>query len=411
MNFELWMSRRLRLSKDAPTSTVTGVVIAVVGVALALIIMELSVAISLGFKHEIRRKVAGFEAPVSIAPTEVYEYDEQLLRLNDSLLNCVKSTLPDARLSATTRRHAILKTDSDFIALQCIAHSASHDDSFERENLVSGSWLLPDSASHIVISSQVASRIGLRVGDKVYAYFFVNGKIKPRRLSVTALYNSHFSEYDGVVAYTSPALMASLAADSTLVTSLDIEGISIDQVDPAAHALTTTLLNAYQRGDLPEMYTISTINDRGALYFNWLDLLDTNVVVIFVLMLAVAGFTLISSLFIIILDRVSTIGVLRALGLSSRRVSLIFLNLAMKLVGLGMLIGNVVGLGLILLQYYTRIMPLDPEMYYLSYVPVDLSWWSFLALNIGVAIVAWLVLYIPARLAARIDPSASIRYE
>ena len=405
------MSRRLRLGKDAPTSTVTGVVIAVVGVALALIIMELSIAISLGFKHEIRRKISGFESPVSIAPAEVYEYDSQLLRLNDPLLNCVKSTLPNARLVATTRRHAILKTDSDFIAVQCIARSATHDDSFERENITAGSWLSPDSSAHIVISEEVASRIRLAEGDKVYAYFFVNGKIKARRLSVTALYNSHFSEYDAVTAYVSPGLMTSLAGDSTLVSTLDIEGLDVDHVDMVATTLANSLLNAFQRGDIPEMYTFSTINDRGALYFNWLDLLDTNVVVIFILMFAVAGFTLISSLFIIILDRVSTIGILRALGLSGSRVSLIFLNVAMKLVGAGMLIGNVIGLGIILLQYYTHILPLDPEMYYLSYVPVDLSWWAFIALNIGVAIVAWLVLYIPARLAARIDPSASIRYE
>lgn len=411
MKFELWMSRRLRLGKDAPTSTVTGVVIAVVGVALALIIMELSIAISLGFKHEIRRKISGFESPVSIAPAEVYEYDSQLLRLNDPLLNCVKSTLPNARLVATTRRHAILKTDSDFIAVQCIARSATHDDSFERENITAGSWLSPDSSAHIVISEEVASRIRLAEGDKVYAYFFVNGKIKARRLSVTALYNSHFSEYDAVTAYVSPGLMTSLAGDSTLVSTLDIEGLDVDHVDMVATTLANSLLNAFQRGDIPEMYTFSTINDRGALYFNWLDLLDTNVVVIFILMFAVAGFTLISSLFIIILDRVSTIGILRALGLSGSRVSLIFLNVAMKLVGAGMLIGNVIGLGIILLQYYTHILPLDPEMYYLSYVPVDLSWWAFIALNIGVAIVAWLVLYIPARLAARIDPSASIRYE
>ena len=164
-------------------------------------------------------------------------------------------------------------------------------------------------------------------------------------------------------------------------------------------------------GALTRVYRTSDITQTGALYLNWLDLLDTNVVVIFILMLCVAAFTLVSSLFIIILDRVTTIGILRSIGASRSLVSGIFVNIAMKLVGTGLLIGNILGIGLILIQSATHAVPLDPQMYYLSYVPVEINWLWLLLLNVGVGCGAWLILILPARLAARIDPASAMRYE
>ena len=149
----------------------------------------------------------------------------------------------------------------------------------------------------------------------------------------------------------------------------------------------------------------------GAMYFNWLSLLDTNVTVIFILMLAVAGFTLVSSLFILILERVRTIGILRAAGASKRLIRSIFIDLGFRLVGRGLVIGNLVGLGFLLIQKYFHVVPLDPDMFYLNSVPVEIVPWQIVALNIGIIFASWLILLIPAGAAADTDPAKAIETE
>lgn len=129
---------------------------------------------------------------------------------------------------------------------------------------------------------------------------------------------------------------------------------------------------------------------------------------IFILMLAVAGFTLVSSLFILILERVHTIGVLRALGGSRPFIRQIFVDLGLRLVVMGLIAGNIAGIGLLLVQEYTRLLPLDPEMYYLDSVPVEIVPWHFVVMNIGVVAVSWLILMIPATVASHTDPSKAI---
>lgn len=417
MNFSYWFSNRIRLRHDAPASTSTGVVIAIVGVALALMVMELSLAVASGFKHEIERKVMGFDANISVLPA--YDYytatSANDMRLTDSLRKVINTTLPQATPVQTFSRHAILKTDNDFMAVECISKGNGHDSSFEKSIMVEGEWpefSKPHSQDSIVISIPIARKLGLNTGDKVYLYFFVDEQPKARRAFIAGLYQSNFGEYDDAIIYTSLPLMQQLGTlDSLSCTSVAIEGLSKEEIEQATEQLQNALLEAYSRGDLTTVHPVNNVFNTGALFFNWLDLLDTNVIVIFILMICVATFTLISSLFIIILDRVPTIGILRALGAARTQVSRIFVFTALRLVGIGMIIGNLLAIGLMLLQDATHFLPLDPQMYYLAYVPFEINWTSILALNIGIIGGAWLILILPARLAARIDPAATMRYE
>ena len=149
----------------------------------------------------------------------------------------------------------------------------------------------------------------------------------------------------------------------------------------------------------------------GAMSFNWLSLLDTNVIVIFVLMLCVALFTLVSSLYLIVLDRIPTIGIMKSIGASKNWLSQLFVNIGMKLAVTGIIIGNAAGLGICILQQHTGFIGLDPEMYYLSQVPVKMEVLPMIFLNLGMLLLSWLILYIPSRSAARIDATESMRYE
>jgi len=258
----------------------------------------------------------------------------------------------------------------------------------------------------------MAEKLGIDTGDKLFLYFFVDNSPKVRRVYVSGLYLSNFDEYDNSVIYTSLGLMRGLGNSGDLsATSISVENVKKEDIATATEQLQLALLDAYRSGELLDVYPVDNIINSGAIFFNWLDLLDTNVVVIFILMVCVATFTLISSLFIIILDRVPTIGVLRALGASRDQICRIFINLSLRLVGIGMIIGNALAFGIIAIQNTTHLMPLNPQMYYLSHVPFEISWTTALTLNAGVAAGAWLILILPARLAARIDPAATMRYE
>ena len=182
-------------------------------------------------------------------------------------------------------------------------------------------------------------------------------------------------------------------------------------VQLSASNLQKRLIDDAEKSDKGQVPVVDNITRSGGMYLNWLQLLDTNVVVIFVLMCCVAAFTIVSSLFILILNNVPTIGVLRALGASKPTVRSVFVCLAMRLVGSGMIIGNIFAITLIWVQMTYRIFPLDPDMYYLSHVPMQLWWPGIVAVNIAAAILAWLILILPARLASSVSPSQSMRYE
>ena len=414
MNFSYWFSKRISLRKGTTASTTTGAIIAVAGVALALMVMELTLAVVAGFKHEIERKVMGFDATITVLPP--YNYytgvSEGEMTVNDTLRTIITDALPGAVPVETFRRHAIMKTDSDFVAVECFAYGDAHDRSFEAGNLVRGGFTESDDS--IVISETIARQLGIDTASRAYLYFFIDGKPKARRAYVSGIYESNFGEYDKSVIYTSLPFLQTLGADSARVTGIAIEGLEygdIDLIADDAADLQRALIDHYRLGDVANVYPVTSILERGAVFFSWLDLLDTNVVVIFILMVCVAVFTLISSLFIIILDRVSTIGILRALGASRSVVSRAFVFVALKIVGIGMLIGNALALGIIWLQHATHFLSLNPEMYYLDSVPFDLSWRAALLLNVGVIVGAWLILILPAKVAARINPASTMRYE
>lgn len=419
MKVSSWIASRLRIGAGSSRSARTGAVIAVAGVAIAIAVMEFTMAVVAGFRDEIREKVLGFDAEVSITPAynpetgatdEFLHFDRHLARLADSIV-------PGSSLSLAVHRPAIVKTDNDFSAVYFAAYDpATHDFAFERSCVVDGEWpdFAADSAdNHIVLSRATARALNLSTGDRPMLYF-VNegGVIRARRVTLSALFDSRMEERDKNTAYASLRLLQAVSGVSEgWGTQVELRKVGVDSAAVVSDRLQDALVSEWQTGKLDKLYPVDNVTRSGAIYLNWLDLLDTNVVVIFILMLLVAASTLVAGLFIIVLEHISTIGVLRSLGASRRMVRNVFVAAAMRLVGRGMVAGNVVGIALLLLQEHTHFMPLDPEMYYLDHVPVDINWLMIAALNIGVAVVAWLILVLPSRIAANVDPARAMRYE
>lgn len=421
----LFIARRLDLrNKDGRNST--GIVVAIVGISLALVIMMLSIAVMNGFRNEIKRKVTGFETPVTIQlpppPSDistdggVSSLTSQPITLSPALseaINDVAADFPAMTASLASVRPMILKTDSAFVGV--VARGSAAPLSFIEENIVEGQmpdFSADDNINNLVLSSTIAGRLGIQPGERIMAYFFNEGAVKVRKLTVAGVYNTHFVDYDSRSVFTSLDLLRGVdGLNPDQATRIELSGLSDEEIDPATAALQTRLLqNLYSQTDTI-IYQVDNVHRRGALYFNWLALLDTNVTVILALMGIVAAFTLISCLFIIILERVNMIGLLKSLGASNSFVRRIFILTAQRIMIRGILWGNAISLILIALQYYFKPIGLDPETYYLSYVPVDITLGDILWLNLGVIVVSVAVLILPSQLVAKISPAKSMRFE
>ncbi|MDE7396919.1 MAG: ABC transporter permease [Muribaculum sp.] len=419
MKASVYISSRLRIAGDN-TSKSPSTIIAIVGVAVSVVVMILSVSVVSGFKNEIKSKVIGFGSEVTLQAANISDDEEiPILNLSPQLRSVIESIdmFDSPELSIT--QPAIIKTTSDFegIVVQGIENGRMYD--FIRDNIEYGEVdnFHSSSKNCIIISRHTADRLRLDTADRIDVAYVIDGKVRLRRYTVDAIYNTHFSDYDKMQAYVPlHALQQLHGVDSLSATRIDLYLQSIgahssDEIDVAAERLRSAMIFAVYNDSLPGIYQLSTINQTGAVYFNWLSLLDTNIVVILIIMAAVAGFTLISSLFIIILQRVRTIGILKVLGASTSFIRQIFILLGWRLVIYGILAGDIISVSFMLVQAKFHILPLDPEAYYLNYVPVNLDIMPVVIINIAVFLFSWLLLLIPSRTIASISPAATVRYE
>lgn len=388
----------------------SGISIAVAGIAIAYMVMAATLGIVRGFKNQISERVLAFEAPISVLPSyntgtglsDDYVTDAPCLKA------IVDSVVPGANATVEFSQPGLLKTPTDFSGIYLKGYGPEYDYAFQLRNLAEGSMPHADSMQ-IAISANTATALGLGVGDKVDACFFVNDAVKSRRLKITGIYNTGFSEYDKTIAYAPIGVLRGIAGvDSTHSTRIIANSPAAD-IEANAERLQNVLIDEYQQSRIERLYPVDNAKHTGTLFFNWLSLLDTNVVVVFILMACVTGFTLISSMFILVLDRIPTIGLLRSLGATRSQIRQMFNYMAFKAVFIGLAIGNIIGLPLLAWQEKGRVLPLDPNMYYLPYVPVEINWWWILILNLCMILAAWLILAIPSRAAAKVAPAAAMR--
>ena len=406
MNAASFISKRIfSLSKDNLSSTVMR--IAVTSVALGIAIMLISIAVVVGFKNQIKDKVIGFVAPIHIQALNQNESIEETPLIFDSVL-CARLKKPFiTEMHKTANKAGIIKTDDEILAVVLKGVDADYNWNYINTYLVEGKtpqYIDNERSNDVVISKIISQKMSLNVGDPVRIWFVDKDmKARGRKFNVVGVYETGLQECDDRFLYCDLNQIRKLNGwDNDEIGHLEIW---VDNQE---------LINDYNEQiyfSIPTNLVSYTAMETYPHIFDWLELQDMNVVIIIALMLLVAGITIISMLLIIILERTSTIGLLKAMGASNGLIRSIFLKRSCRLLLIGMVIGNVIGLGLCLIQQYTSIIALSPESYYLSAVPIELNPWHILMLNVGTFVLWVLMLLLPTMLINNVRPSKSIRFE
>lgn len=416
MNFVVFVARRLFKNKGSKKgASRLAIHIAVGGVAIGLAVMIISVCVVLGFKQEIKNKLIGFGSHIQIQNYESINTSESYpIAVNDSLLRIVKSTPNIKHWERTCDKTGILKTEEQFKGILLRGVAEDFDTTFIHNNLLEGS--LPHftdqkASNEILISQTTANELQLKCGDKVSAYFFDNG-IRARRFLVKGIYRTNLSELDNNLVFTDLYTCNRLNGwAKNQCSSLNITINDYSQLKTTTQKLAKRVNVELGTDVYGASFTTLSIMDLYPQLFTWLDLLNTNVWVILILMTGVAGITMISGLLIIILERTSFIGTLKALGAKDHSIRSIFLCLSMLIVGKGLLWGNILAFLLIFLQKQFGLITLDPQVYYVEQVPLLINWSYVLLINLSTLVISVLVLVLPSLLISRINPIKSIRFD
>jgi lipoprotein-releasing system permease protein len=264
---------------------------------------------------------------------------------------------------------------------------------------------LPD----VIISQSIADKLNLKLGDSFITYF-VQEPLRARKFHITGIYQTYFSDYDKLFALLDIKQIQKLNQwDDDMVSGLEIYVKDYNRLDATADSLYFDL--QLRKDRLNNTYLTRSVKQMKPEIFDWLSVLDLNVIVILALMLVVAGFSMISGLLIIILEKASMIGTLKALGQDNTSIRKVFLYLSAFLIGKGLLWGNLLAISLCLIQHYFGILKLNPEIYYLTKVPIDISVLSIVLINAGTFLITLIMLIVPSYLIANISPAKTIRYE
>lgn len=416
MNWKLFIARRIYQTKEKEGDrnvSKPAVRIAMVGIAIGLAVMILSVAVVVGFKHEVRDKVIGLGADILVTSLDVVQsYQVTPVVGDDSLISALRKMPGVKHVQRYATKPGMIMTSDNFQGIVLKGIGQEYDTTFLHRHLQEGhipAFTDSVSSNQVLVSKTIADRLGVRVGDKLYTYYLENN-IRARRLTVAGIYQTNFSSYDDLFLLTDLRTVERLNNwEPGQVGGLEIQVTDYDLLDETNGYILSSLDKKTDK--YGGRYYAQTIEEVYPQIFAWLDLLDINVWVILVLMVGVAGFTMISGLLIIILERTNMIGVLKALGADNTAIRKVFLSFAVFLIRKGMLWGNVIALTCCAVQYFFRPVRLDPAVYYIDAVPIELNLWIWLLLNAGTLVVSVLMLVGPSYLISRIHPARSIRFE
>ena len=406
-------SRLFRHSDDVKRVSKPAIRIATLGVAVGVAIMLLSTGVVLAFQSEIRNKVLGFGSHI-----QVINYDSQNseqykpIVFNTETFSLLDSVPGAQTISPFCIKPGMLKTDNTFRGVMFKGVGERYDYSFFRKHLVEGEITsFPDTSAtgKLIISQSLSKQMSLKVGTDVYAYFFED-KVKARKFKVSAIYCTNLTDFDNKLVFTDVSTVQKLLGfDTYQYSGAEIWLNDFTQLPEAS----SYIINNVNRTQDPygAYYTSMSIYEMYPQIFAWLQLLNLDVWVILILMVCVAGVTMISGLLIIILERTNFIGILKALGASNARMRHIFLYFSFFVILRGLIYGNVLAFAIIFIQQQWHLIHLDPSVYYVEAVPVTINWLYFAIINVATLFICVLALVIPSYLISNIHPAKSIRFE
>ena len=415
MNVPYFLARRIYADNDNHKKVSRPAVrIATIGVAVGLAVMIVSVCVVLGFKHAIRDKVVGFGSHIQVAEFSMLQQgSDSPIEVDDSVMNVLRHIEGVKHVQRFAMKQGILKTDSDFLGVAFKGVGPEFDSTFIHQHLLEG--VVPkfsdkSSGNKILVSKVMADKLKLTCGSRIFAYFIDDSGVRTRRFTIAGIYQTNLTQYDNVMCYTDLYTAVKLNGwqeDMASGAELQVSDFSkLDEVEDHVVRQVNRTSDSYGN-----TYSSKTIKELSPQIFSWLDLLDLNVWIILIIMMAVAAVTMISGLLIIILERTQMIGLLKALGARNAMVRHTFMWFAAFIIGRGLLWGNIIALGLVALQYFTGIVKLDPATYYVSSVPVEVNVLFVVLLNIGTLLISLFVLIGPSFLISHIHPAKTMTYE
>lgn len=410
MNYPLFLARRLSLGNEGRRLS-PAVTVAIISIAISVIVMTASIAIVLGFKKEITEKVVGFNGHITLYRLPSFTGDDNLITINPFLKEKLNSLpfVTDYHIQAAAP--SIMKTPTDFKGVYMKGLLGRETTNYISKNIEEGEipdFNDPEQQNKILISRKAANQLQLNLGDKVDTYF-ITDDLRVRRLEVAGIYNSHFDQYDDLLIFGAMPLIAKMGQlDENTGTYIVIFTDNFNKVTQYTAELQNMLNEASLYGETDSYFRTDNVLNQGRGFFSWLSLLDTNVLVIIILMMVVGCVTLVSGMLIIILERKKFIGLMRALGAPAGKIRNVFIYMAVRIALIGMLIGDFIILILVYLQATRHYLPLNADAYYIDYVPVELPGWIIAALNGGVILVIYFVLVLPSRFVGKISPAESM---
>lgn len=417
MNTELFISRRLFFEKSSKKFLSQKIIrIALVGIALGLAVMIVSVAVITGFKSEIRNKVIGFGSHIQVVNFDSSNsYETRPISRNQPFLESLQEVEGVKKIEVFATKPGMIKTDEYIQGIVFKGVDSHYDWAFFRENMTEGNLpAINDTvrSDQIIISEQVSELLEVSVGDRVVLYFINEEENMPRmlQLTISGLYRTSLEEFDNLF------VMGDLQQIQRLnnwkkdqISGFEITINDFNRIDEIEQRVRHSALNYSAENDA--ILRTTNITREYPQIFDWLKILDMNVWVILILMAMVAGFNMISGLLVLILERSKMIGVLKALGSPNWSIRKVFLYLSVFLTSRGMLWGNLAGLGFIVVQHYFEVIKLNPTTYYVDVVPVNFSLLYLILLNLGTIAATTLMLVVPSYLVSKISPERTIRFD
>ncbi|TPE42873.1 ABC transporter permease [Pontibacter mangrovi] len=402
MNISKYISDKIsEVQTGSFTQSVTK--IAIISIAAGIAIMIVSFAILEGFRNEIREKIFSFGAHLQISKYDTNNsYEGAPISNNIGVSDTIAGV---KKIQSFARKTAIIKTEDEVLGVVVKGVGKNYDLTAMQHNLEDGQLIaFNDSASSldVLLSQSIANKLRLGVGDEAIFYFIQNPP-RARKLRVSGIYKTGLEEFDDVFVIGDIKLIRELNNwPDTLSGGVEVVVTDFQEIDQVANRVFESMNYDLQ---------LEKITDRHAQLFDWLKLLQKNVVIFLILIIFVATFNMVSTVFIMIIERINMIGVLKAVGATDAQIRQVFYFRGLRLTLKGMLWGNIIGLGFCAIQYYFELIPLDPENYYMDRVPISWNFGMVVILNVLTLVLTMLAILIPAAMIARIKPVRAIKFD